>query len=325
MKNYKNICIYDFSDYAEEITGNELFKINGGAEIENTIKAQANAKPGDTVTRDDGTTHTIWQGDIDWAKEIMASREDPCSTQQTNTSETPSISNQTIEKEEEELSVQIQNNWTYNPDELDSDKRFNAKDINGQHLMTIACDDKINFEDFASYYITVGKYGSAGTKVYDGIGLIDKNGNIINILKDDGTVKNYARSLGIPIDDGLHGDLFITAEIDLVAGWGFEGAISLVIDLDNFKDSGVNISGGLAGGCNVGFGVGADYVKRELEGCSPLGVDGNFGYLPFSAAVMTDEEGFNGGSITFGPGMGVSSSVQNSYTLSINTLSKLIK
>ena len=98
MKNYKNICIYDFSDYAEEITGNELFKINGGAEIENTIKAQANAKPGDTVTRDDGTTHTIWQGDIDWAKEIMASREDPCSTQQTNTSETPSISNQTIER-----------------------------------------------------------------------------------------------------------------------------------------------------------------------------------------------------------------------------------
>ena len=35
---------YDFSDYAEEITGNALFKINGGAQIENSIEAQANAK-----------------------------------------------------------------------------------------------------------------------------------------------------------------------------------------------------------------------------------------------------------------------------------------
>ena len=31
MKNYKDIGIYDFSDYAEEITGDALFKINGGA------------------------------------------------------------------------------------------------------------------------------------------------------------------------------------------------------------------------------------------------------------------------------------------------------
>ena len=148
---------------------------------------------------------------------------------------------------------------------------------------------------------------------------------VIQVLEDEKSVCNYARSLGIQIADGLHGDIFITSEVDLVAGWGFEGSISLVIDLDNWKDSGINISGGFAGGCNVGFGVGVGYVKRELEGCSPIGCDGNFGYLPFSAAVMTDEEGFNGGSITFGPGMGVSSSVQNSYTLSINTISKLIK
>lgn len=31
MKNYKDFGIYDFSDYAEEITGEALFKINGGA------------------------------------------------------------------------------------------------------------------------------------------------------------------------------------------------------------------------------------------------------------------------------------------------------
>ena len=46
MKKYKDIGIYDFSDYAEEITGNALFKINGGAEVENSDKGVAGAKPG---------------------------------------------------------------------------------------------------------------------------------------------------------------------------------------------------------------------------------------------------------------------------------------
>ena len=36
MKKYKDFDVYDFSDYAEEITGNALFKINGGAEVENS-------------------------------------------------------------------------------------------------------------------------------------------------------------------------------------------------------------------------------------------------------------------------------------------------
>ena len=46
MKKYKDIGIYDFSDYAEEITGNALFEINGGAEVENSDKGVAGAKPG---------------------------------------------------------------------------------------------------------------------------------------------------------------------------------------------------------------------------------------------------------------------------------------
>lgn len=36
--------------------------------IENSIEAQANAKPGDVLQRNDGTTHTLNQGDIDYAK-----------------------------------------------------------------------------------------------------------------------------------------------------------------------------------------------------------------------------------------------------------------
>ena len=75
MKKYIDIGVYDFSDYAEEITWDALFKIYGGAQIENSIEAQANAKVGDTVTREDGTTHTLYKGDIDWAQKEMAKKE----------------------------------------------------------------------------------------------------------------------------------------------------------------------------------------------------------------------------------------------------------
>ena len=67
MKKYKDLCDYDFSDYAEEITGDALFKINGGAEVENSHEGVAGAKPGDTITRIDGTVVTLKQADIDYA------------------------------------------------------------------------------------------------------------------------------------------------------------------------------------------------------------------------------------------------------------------
>ena len=67
MKKFKEFGIYDFSDYAEEITGNALFKINGGAEVENSHEGVAGAKPGDTITRIDGTVVTLKQADIDYA------------------------------------------------------------------------------------------------------------------------------------------------------------------------------------------------------------------------------------------------------------------
>ncbi|MCQ2582683.1 MAG: hypothetical protein MJ160_02145 [Treponema sp.] len=59
MKKYKDLCDYDFSDYAEEITGDALFKINGGAEVQNSHEGVANAQVGDTITRNDGTVVTF--------------------------------------------------------------------------------------------------------------------------------------------------------------------------------------------------------------------------------------------------------------------------
>ena len=67
MKNHKNADFYDFSDYAEEITGNALFKINGGTEVENSDKGVAGAKPGDTITRKNGDVIVLKQADIDYA------------------------------------------------------------------------------------------------------------------------------------------------------------------------------------------------------------------------------------------------------------------
>lgn len=69
MKNgYPVFKDYNFSD-CREITGEELYLINGGARIENSNEAVAEAQPGDTLVRNDGTEVTITQGDIDWAKE----------------------------------------------------------------------------------------------------------------------------------------------------------------------------------------------------------------------------------------------------------------
>ena len=65
---YSVFKTYNFSD-CREITGDELYKINGGAQIENSNEAVANAQVGDSLTRKDGTVVEITQGDIDWARE----------------------------------------------------------------------------------------------------------------------------------------------------------------------------------------------------------------------------------------------------------------
>ena len=49
-KNYPLFENYDFSD-CHEITGDELFLINGGARVENSNEAVANAKEGDTFVK----------------------------------------------------------------------------------------------------------------------------------------------------------------------------------------------------------------------------------------------------------------------------------
>ena len=65
MKNKDSLIkAFDFSKLGRELTEDELYIINGGAQIENSNEAVANAQVGDTLTRKDGTIVTINQGDI---------------------------------------------------------------------------------------------------------------------------------------------------------------------------------------------------------------------------------------------------------------------
>lgn len=86
---------YDFSDYAEEITGDALFKINGGAQVENSDKGVAGAKPGDTITRENGDVIVIKQIDIDIANEKLGNTENSEGGNTSNSSNTNNSSSGT--------------------------------------------------------------------------------------------------------------------------------------------------------------------------------------------------------------------------------------
>ncbi len=62
---------FDWTGYTE-ITGDDLYRINGGAKVENSDAGVAGAKPHDTITRDDGTTVELKEIDIKLAQEKLA-------------------------------------------------------------------------------------------------------------------------------------------------------------------------------------------------------------------------------------------------------------
>ena len=69
---YPNLDDYDLSCY-EELKGDILYRINGGAQVENSNEGVANAQVGDTITRNDGTTVTLNAGDIKYAQNQLGS------------------------------------------------------------------------------------------------------------------------------------------------------------------------------------------------------------------------------------------------------------
>ena len=68
QKSYFDLEILDYSSFAREMTEDELLFVNGGAEVENSNEGVANATPGDSITRNDGSSVTLTQADIDYAQ-----------------------------------------------------------------------------------------------------------------------------------------------------------------------------------------------------------------------------------------------------------------
>ena len=68
---FKDINSFDFSSYGRELTREESYLVNGGAHIENSIEAQAQAQPGDTITNSSGNTFVLNEADILWAQQQL--------------------------------------------------------------------------------------------------------------------------------------------------------------------------------------------------------------------------------------------------------------
>lgn len=117
-------------------------------------------------------------------------------------------------------------------------------------------------------------------------------------------------------------DWYIGVDLDLVGIVGFEGGVGLVLDTDNLLDSGVWVNGGRAQGANVGIALSGGYACRDIEGKS-ASIDANVGKV--SLVPTFDDEGFNGGSIGIGPGLGMSGSTTQTWTLSPNAVMKWLE
>ena len=89
----------------------------------------------------------------------------------------------------------------YNSESTDPDERYNGQDYNGEHLMVVNYKDKEKFGEISGYYLTIGKYGSADTTVYDGIGITDDTGKIVLVLKEEQPILIYSNHLGLSVNE----------------------------------------------------------------------------------------------------------------------------
>ncbi len=93
QKSYFDLETLDYSSFAREMTEDEFLLVNGGAEVENSNEGVANAKPGDSITRNDGTSVTLTQGDIDYAQNQISNSTNTQISTETSTSYDTASSN----------------------------------------------------------------------------------------------------------------------------------------------------------------------------------------------------------------------------------------
>jgi len=102
------------------------------------------------------------------------------------------------------------------------------------------------------------------------------------------------------------GTIIFQAEFDLVGLVGFEGGFGVAFNTNDWSQSGVFGTFGIAAGANLGISFGAGIAFRGVEGTA-FNVDTNLS--KFSPTISYDSEGWNGFSIGVGPGIGLSTSI----------------
>ncbi|NLT49624.1 MAG: hypothetical protein GXX85_01750 [Ignavibacteria bacterium] len=103
-------------------------------------------------------------------------------------------------------------------------------------------------------------------------------------------------------------EVVVFGEVDVVPIIGAEIAGGYVFNTNKPTESGHFLSGGTAGGLNVGAAVGVGYYARGAEGKS---INYDFNFVVFSITLTYDNIGLHGGTITYGPGAGWSKSETN--------------
>jgi len=96
-------------------------------------------------------------------------------------------------------------------------------------------------------------------------------------------------------------DIYLFGEVDGAIGIAGEISIGIVFDTDHPWQSGIFGSMGTGWGLSAGAAGGIGYAPRDIEGVS-WGADANLGIV--SLAPSWDATGWNGGSVTWGPGLG---------------------
>ena len=250
-----------FSD-CREITGDELYKINGGKQVENSNEGVANAQPGDTIIRDDHTEITLNQGDIDWAQAHTGSGNTTTQTIQNpvDTNHSTNPINPTGTPTGATTSVSI-NSFTPVPTgnyEIDNVNQIVSVDINNpQNIIHTFKNDK---------------------EVKNYVKSFDKSNNILNFVKllmNDNSPKIYTV--------GLTGSVTYTVGSEAVGlGIGLSASAGInfgeYINLDSMQ--GKYIESGLSIG-KYGVSLGIDAVNNSeyqyIEKTTSIGVGA--GYL----------------------------------------------
>ena len=225
---------YDFTGLAYEITGDALYQINGGAVIENSIKAQSEAHEGDFVTNSRNETHKLTQDEIDWAKAEMARREQASATSDPSSNSSPSNKANT--------------------------NKNSAKDNRETEL----CINPSNYQDQPTdergYYSTTANYKNTTASESNAMKGSVTEGNAFVEFKE---VSSSYESINSK--KKVNGQVTLGVNLNAVAMIGFDASIGLQFNLDDSSKSGLLLSGGFASGVSLGASLFAGYNSGKVD------------------------------------------------------------